>query len=271
MYNEISTGFEARKQMIVGVNKIADAVKATLGPKGRNVVIERPDGSPHITKDGVSVAKAITLQDKVENIGAQIIKEVSSRTNDVAGDGTTTSAVLAQALINEGIKYVTSGMSPIEVKRGIDIAVEKVIEQLNTIAIPVNDTSTIEQVGTISANGDKIIGKLIATAIAEVGSRGVITVSEGTGLKDSLDVVDGMEIESGYASHFFINPKTNSWEAKNPLILLVNSKVGTMDDLIPALQYSIEKKRPLLIIAEEYETEALSVLAHNKFKNIVDV
>ncbi len=271
MYNNITTGVEARTKMIVGVNKLADAVKATLGPKGRNVILERQGSTPHITKDGVSVAKAITLQDKIENIGAQIVREVSSRTNDVAGDGTTTATVLAQAIINEGIKYITSGMSPIEVKRGIDLAVAAVLDELERIAQPVTDVETIRQVGTISANSDNIIGTIIANAIACVGNKGVITVSEGTGLNDSLEVVEGMEFDSGYASHFFINAQTNSWQAENPLVMLVNKKVANMQELIPALEIAIKQNKPLLIIAEEFELEALTVLAQNKFKGIINV
>lgn len=271
MYNNITTGVEARTKMIVGVNKLADAVKATLGPKGRNVILERQGGTPHITKDGVSVAKAITLQDKIENIGAQIVREVSSRTNDVAGDGTTTATVLAQAIINEGIKYITSGMSPIEVKRGIDLAVAAVLDELEKIAQPVTDVETIRQVGTISANSDNIIGAIIAQAISKVGNKGVITVAEGTGLSDSLEIVEGMEFDSGYASHFFINPATNSWVAENPLVLLANKKISSVQELVPALEAAIKQNKPLLIIAEEYEMEALTVLAQNKMRGVINV
>lgn len=271
MYNNITTGVEARTKMIVGVNKLADAVKATLGPKGRNVILERQGSTPHITKDGVSVAKAITLQDKIENIGAQIVREVSSRTNDVAGDGTTTATVLAQAIINEGIKYITSGMSPIEVKRGIDLAVAAVLDELERIAQPVTDVETIRQIGTISANSDNIIGTIIANAIACVGNKGVITVAEGTGLNDSLEVVEGMEFDSGYASHFFINAQTNSWQAEKPLVLLVNKKISNVQDLILPLEIAIKHKKSLLIIAEEFELEVLTVLAQNKMRGIVNV
>lgn len=271
MHNQITMGIEARTKMISGVNKLADAVKVTLGPKGRNVILERLNGQPHITKDGVSVAKAITLEDKLENIGAQIVREVSSRTNDVVGDGTTSASVLAQAIINEGIKYITSGMSPIEVKRGIDLAVEHVLTELNKIAQPVDNIEVIRQIATISANSDNVIGTIIASAIECVGNKGVITVSEGTGLTDSLEVVDGMEFDSGYASHFFINPQTNSWQAENPLVMLINKKVSNMQELVPALEIAIKNNRPLLIIAEDFELEALTVLAQNKFKGVINV
>lgn len=271
MYNNITTGVQARTKMIDGVNKLADAVKATLGPKGRNVVLERQGSTPHITKDGVSVAKAITLQDKIENIGAQIVREVSSRTNDVAGDGTTTATVLAQAIINEGIKFVTSGMSPIEVKRGIDLAVAAVLDELEKIAIPVTDVEVVRQVGTISANSDNIIGTIIANAIASVGNKGVITVAEGTGLTDSLEVVEGMDLDVGYASHFFINPSTGTWEADNAYVLLANKKIAVVSEIVPALEIAIAHKKPLLIIAEEYDTEVLTLLFQNKRNGVINV
>lgn len=271
MYNNITSGEEARKKMIDGVNKLANAVKATLGPKGRNVILESLNGTPHITKDGVSVAKAITLQDKIENIGAQIVRQVSSRTNEVAGDGTTTATVLAQAIINEGIKHITAGMSPIEVKRGIDLAVAAVLDELERIAQPVNDVEVVRQVGTISANADNVIGTIIANAIAMVGNSGVITVSEGTGLSDSLEVVEGMEFDSGYLGPFFIDQKTNSWEAENPLVMLANGKISNVAELVPALEAAIKVNKPLLIIAEEFDIEALTCLAQNKLRNIINV
>lgn len=272
MYNNITHGDEARTKMIAGVNKLANAVKSTLGPKGRNVILERAPGtSPHITKDGVSVAKAIVLQDKLENIGAQIVREVSSRTNEVAGDGTTTATVLAQAIINEGIKYITSGMSPIEVKRGIDLAVSEVLKELERIAIPVNDVEVVKQVGTISANSDEVIGTIISQAIALVGNKGVITVSESTGLTDSLEVVDGMEIENGYLSHFFVNRATNSWKSDSALVLLMNKAVTNIGDIAPCLELAHKAGKPLLIIAEDYDPEVISILVQNKLKNIINV
>lgn len=271
MHKNIDFGDSARSKMIDGVNKLANAVKATLGPKGRNVILERLGSTPHITKDGVSVAKEIILEDKLENIGAQIVREVSSRTNDVAGDGTTTATVLAQAIINEGIKYITSGMSPIEVKRGIDYAVEVVKVELEKNTIPVANAKVVEQIGTISANGDKIIGTLIATAISKVGERGVITVNEGTGFEDSLDVVEGMQFDRGYVSPYFVDTKTGRWEAKDALILMVNKKLNAMSEIKPVLEKVLKLQKPLLIIAEDYEADALTTLTVNKMRGIINV
>ena len=272
MHKDIRMGDDARGKMISGVNKLADAVRVTLGPKGRNVILERQGSAPHITKDGVSVAKEIVLEDRIENIGAQIVREVSSRTNDVAGDGTTTATVLAQAIINEGIKSISSGMSPIEVKRGIDYAVEVVKDELKRIAVPVSNTKTIAQVGTISANGDAVIGQLIATAIEQVGELGVITVNEGTGFEDSLEVVDGMEFDRGYVSpHFINNHSRQTWEAVNPLIILANQKIFSMKDLGKVLENIVNLSRPILVIAEDYETDALAGLTVNKMRGILNI
>lgn len=272
MHKDIQIGTDARAKMINGVNKLADAVKTTLGPKGRNVILERLGSTPHITKDGVSVAKEIILEDRIENIGAQIVKEVSSRTNDVAGDGTTTATVLAQAILNEGIKSVTSGMSPIELKRGIDYAVEVVKSELAKIAIPVENTKTIAQVGTISANGDSVIGELIANAIAHVGERGVITVNEGTGFEDSLEVVEGMEFDRGYISPYLVsNQARGTWEAKNPIILMVNKKLYSIKEITSILESMHKTNRPILLIAEDYENEIISALTVNKMRGILDI
>ena len=202
---DVKFGDSARSKMIAGVNVLADAVKVTLGPKGRNVVIDRSFGSPHITKDGVTVAKEITLKDKFENMGAQLVREVSSKTNDIAGDGTTTATVLAQAILNEGIKSVTAGMNPMDLKRGIDLAVKAVVANIKATAKPASDTKAIEQVGSISANSDTTVGKLIAEAMERVGKEGVITVEEGSGFEDSLDVVEGMQFDRGYISPYFAN------------------------------------------------------------------
>lgn len=272
MHKDIRMGDESRTKMIAGVNKLANAVRVTLGPKGRNVILERLGGSPHITKDGVSVAKEIVLEDRIENIGAQIVREVSMRTNDVAGDGTTTATVLAQAIINEGIKSISAGMSPIEVKRGIDYAVEVIKAELANISIPVTNTKTIAQVGTISANGDKVIGQLIATAIEQVGQLGVITVNEGTGFEDSLEVVDGMEFDRGYVSpHFINNNGRQTWEAEKVSIIMVNKKLYSMKELSPILEQLIKKGNPILVIAEDYETDALTGITVNKMRGILNI
>ncbi|TCB62309.1 chaperonin GroEL [Acinetobacter terrae] len=269
---EVKFGDSARSKMIAGVNVLADAVKVTLGPKGRNVVIDRSFGSPHITKDGVTVAKEIYLKDKFENMGAQLVREVSSKTNDIAGDGTTTATVLAQAILNEGIKSVTAGMNPMDLKRGIDLAVRAVVENIKATAKPASDTKAIEQVGSISANSDTTVGKLIAQAMERVGKEGVITVEEGSGFEDSLDVVEGMQFDRGYISPYFANKQdTLTAELENPFILLVDKKIGNIRELISVLEAVAKTGKPLLIIAEDVEGEALATLVVNNMRGIIKV
>lgn len=269
---DVKFGDSARTKMIAGVNVLADAVKVTLGPKGRNVVIDRSFGAPHITKDGVSVAKEITLKDKFENMGAQLVREVSSKTNDIAGDGTTTATVLAQAILNEGIKSVTAGMNPMDLKRGIDLAVKAVVADIRATAKPASDTKAIEQVGSISANSDTTVGKLIAEAMERVGKEGVITVEEGSGFEDALDVVEGMQFDRGYISPYFANKQdTLTAELENPFILLVDKKVGNIRELITVLEAVAKTGKPLLIIAEDVEGEALATLVVNNMRGIIKV
>ena len=269
---DVKFGDSARSKMIAGVNVLADAVKVTLGPKGRNVVIDRSFGSPHITKDGVTVAQEITLKDKFENMGAQLVREVSSKTNDIAGDGTTTATVLAQAILNEGIKSVTAGMNPMDLKRGIDLAVRAVVENIKATAKPASDTKAIEQVGSISANSDTTVGKLIAQAMERVGKEGVITVEEGSGFEDSLDVVEGMQFDRGYISPYFANKQdTLTAELENPFILLVDKKIGNIRELISVLEAVAKTGKPLLIIAEDVEGEALATLVVNNMRGIIKV
>ena len=269
---DVKFGDSARTKMIAGVNVLADAVKVTLGPKGRNVVIDRSFGAPHITKDGVSVAKEITLKDKFENMGAQLVREVSSKTNDIAGDGTTTATVLAQAILNEGIKSVTAGMNPMDLKRGIDLAVKAVVADIKATAKPASDTKAIEQVGSISANSDETVGKLIAQAMERVGKEGVITVEEGSGFEDALDVVEGMQFDRGYISPYFANKQdTLTAELENPFILLVDKKVGNIRELITVLEAVAKTGKPLLIIAEDVEGEALATLVVNNMRGIIKV
>ena len=269
---DVKFGDSARSKMIAGVNVLADAVKVTLGPKGRNVVIDRSFGSPHITKDGVTVAKEITLQDKFENMGAQLVREVSSKTNDIAGDGTTTATVLAQAILNEGIKSVTAGMNPMDLKRGIDLAVRAVVENIKATAKPASDTKAIEQVGSISANSDTTVGKLIAQAMERVGKEGVITVEEGSGFEDSLDVVEGMQFDRGYISPYFANKQdTLTAELESPFILLVDKKISNIRELISVLEAVAKTGKPLLIIAEDVEGEALATLVVNNMRGIIKV
>ena len=269
---DVKFGDSARSKMIAGVNVLADAVKVTLGPKGRNVVIDRSFGSPHITKDGVTVAKEITLQDKFENMGAQLVREVSSKTNDIAGDGTTTATVLAQAILNEGIKSVTAGMNPMDLKRGIDLAVRAVVENIKATAKPASDTKAIEQVGSISANSDTTVGKLIAQAMERVGKEGVITVEEGSGFEDSLDVVEGMQFDRGYISPYFANKQdTLTAELENPFILLVDKKISNIRELITVLEAVAKTGKPLLIISEDVEGEALATLVVNNMRGIIKV
>src|SRR5690554_78921 len=269
---DVKFGDSARSKMIAGVNILADAVKVTLGPKGRNVVIDRSFGAPHITKDGVSVAKEITLKDKFENMGAQLVREVSSKTNDIAGDGTTTATVLAQAILNEGIKSVTAGMNPMDLKRGIDLAVKTVVENIKQTAKPASDSKAIEQVGSISANSDTTVGSLIAQAMEKVGKEGVITVEEGSGFEDSLDVVEGMQFDRGYISPYFANKQdTLTAELENPYILLVDKKISNIRELITVLEAVAKTGKPLLIIAEDVEGEALATLVVNNMRGIIKV
>ena len=258
---------EARAAMMRGVNILADTVKVTLGPKGRNVVMDKSYGAPRITKDGVSVAKEIDLEDKFENMGAQMVKEVASKTNEEAGDGTTTATILAQAIVKEGVKYVTAGMNPMDVKRGIDAAVEHVKENLISSAKKVKDSDEIAQVGTISANGDKEIGTMIAKAMQKVGNEGVITVEEAKGIDTELDVVEGMQFDRGYLSPYFItNSDKMTTELDNPYILLHESKLTNLQPMVPLLEAVVQSGRPLMIISEDVEGEALATLVVNKLR-----
>jgi chaperonin GroEL len=269
---EIRFSEDARARMLRGVNVLANAVKATLGPKGRNVVLEKSFGAPTITKDGVSVAKEIELADKFENMGAQMVKEVASRTSDNAGDGTTTATVLAQALIREGMKAVAAGMNPMDLKRGIDKAVTAAVEQLKTISKPSSTSKEIAQVGAISANSDTNIGELIAQAMDKVGKEGVITVEDGSGLENELDVVEGMQFDRGYLSPYFINNQQSMQaELDDPFILLHDKKISNVRDLLPVLEGVAKAGKPLLIIAEEVEGEALATLVVNTIRGIVKV
>lgn len=269
---EVKFGDDARKRMLKGVNILADAVKATLGPKGRNVVLEKSFGAPTITKDGVSVAKEIELKDKFENMGAQMVKEVSSQTNDVAGDGTTTATVLAQAMVREGMKAVAAGMNPMDLKRGMDKAVIAAVEHLKSISVPCSDTKAIAQVGTISANSDESVGQIIAEAMERVGKEGVITVEEGSGLDNELDVVEGMQFDRGYLSPYFINnQEAQMVDLEEPFVLIHDKKIGSIRDLLPALEAVAKAGRPLMIIAEDVEGEALATLVVNNMRGIVKV
>ncbi|AKC86276.1 chaperonin GroEL [Pseudoxanthomonas suwonensis] len=269
---EIRFGEDARARMVRGVNILANAVKATLGPKGRNVVLEKSYGAPTITKDGVSVAKEIELADKFENMGAQMVKEVASKTSDNAGDGTTTATVLAQALIREGSKAVAAGMNPMDLKRGIDKAVVAAVAELKKISKPTADDKAIAQVGTISANSDESIGNIIADAMKKVGKEGVITVEEGSGLDNELDVVEGMQFDRGYLSPYFINnQQSQSADLDDPFILLHDKKISNVRDLLPVLEGVAKAGKPLLIVAEEVEGEALATLVVNTIRGIVKV
>ena len=269
---DVKFGNDARVKMLKGVNILADAVKVTLGPKGRNVVLDKSFGAPTITKDGVSVAREIELEDKFENMGAQMVKEVASKANDAAGDGTTTATVLAQAIVNEGLKAVAAGMNPMDLKRGIDKAVTAVVAELKSLSKPCETSKEIEQVGTISANSDSIVGQLIAQAMEKVGKEGVITVEDGTGLDDELDVVEGMQFDRGYLSPYFINkPETATVELDNPFILLVDKKISNIRELLPVLEGVAKAGKPLLIIAEDVEGEALATLVVNTMRGIVKV
>jgi len=264
---EVKLQEDARKKILAGVDTLANAVKVTLGPKGRNVVLDKSFGAPRITKDGVSVAKEIELKDKFENMGAQMVKEVASRTNDVAGDGTTTATVLAQAIVREGMKSVAAGMNPMDLKRGIDLATTKVIEGLKARSKDVTTTEEIEQVGTISANGEVQVGKDIAAAMEKVGKEGVITVEEAKGLESELDVVEGMQFDRGYLSPYFItNAEKMTVDLENPLILLHEKKLTNLQPMLPLLEAVVQSGKPLLIIAEDIEGEALATLVVNKLR-----
>ncbi len=263
---------EARHRMVRGVNILADAVKVTLGPKGRNVVLDKAFGSPTVTKDGVSVAKEIELEDKFENMGAQMVKEVASQTSDVAGDGTTTATVLAQAIVREGMKAVAAGMNPMDLKRGLDKAVIVAVKDLQKLSQPCADTKAIAQVGTISANSDENIGTIISDAMEKVGKEGVITVEEGSSLENDLDVVEGMQFDRGYLSPYFVTNQQNMQaELEDPFILLHDKKVANIRDLLPVLEGVAKAGRPLLIIAEDIEGEALATLVVNSIRGIVKV
>ncbi|MBS7458483.1 chaperonin GroEL [Coralloluteibacterium stylophorae] len=269
---EIRFGEDARARMVRGVNVLANAVKATLGPKGRNVVLEKSFGAPTITKDGVSVAKEIELADKFENMGAQMVKEVASKTSDNAGDGTTTATVLAQAFIREGMKAVAAGMNPMDLKRGIDKAVQAAVGELKNLSKPTADDKAIAQVGTISANSDESIGTIIADAMKKVGKEGVITVEEGSGLENELDVVEGMQFDRGYLSPYFVNnQQSQSADLDEPFILLHDKKISNVRDLLPVLEGVAKAGKPLLIVAEEVEGEALATLVVNTIRGIVKV
>jgi chaperonin GroEL len=267
---EVKFHDSARHRIIAGVNVLADAVKVTLGPKGRNVVLERSFGAPTITKDGVSVAKEIELKDKFENMGAQMVKEVASKTSDVAGDGTTTATVLAQSIVQEGMKYVAAGMNPMDLKRGIDKAVDAVVAELKKLSKPCTTSKEIAQVGAISANADELIGKIIADAMDKVGKEGVITVEEGKSLENELEVVDGMQFDRGYLSPYFMNnPDKQIAILEDPFILLHDKKISSIRDLLPLLEQIAKSGKPLLIVAEEVEGEALATLVVNNIRGIL--
>ncbi|MBD3815667.1 MAG: chaperonin GroEL [Halothiobacillus sp.] len=269
---EVRFSSSARERMLRGVNVLADAVKVTLGPKGRNVVIEKSFGAPHVTKDGVTVAREIELEDKFENMGAQMVKEVTSQTADIAGDGTTTATVLASAIVREGVKAVAAGMNPMDLKRGIDKAVIAAVEELKKLSRPCSDNKEIAQVATISANADESIGNIIAEAMAKVGKDGVITVEEGSGFENELDVVEGMQFDRGYLSPYFVNnQKTMSAELEDPFILLHDKKISNIRELLPALEGAAKAGKPLLIVAEDIEGEALATLVINSMRGIVKV
>ena len=267
---DVQFGNEVRQKMVSGVNTLANAVRVTLGPKGRNVVVDRAFGGPHITKDGVTVAKEIELKDKFENMGAQMVKEVASKTNDVAGDGTTTATVLAQAIVAEGMKYVTAGMNPTDLKRGIDKAVAALVGELKNIAKPCDTSKEIAQVGSISANSDEQVGAIIAEAMGKVGKEGVITVEDGKSLENELDVVEGMQFDRGYLSPYFISDAEKQIAAlDNPFVLLFDKKISNIRDLLPVLEQVAKASRPLLIIAEDVEGEALATLVVNNIRGIL--
>ncbi|HEY3564180.1 MAG TPA: chaperonin GroEL, partial [Casimicrobiaceae bacterium] len=267
---DVRFGENVRNKMVNGVNVLANAVKITLGPKGRNVVLERSFGAPTITKDGVSVAKEIELKDKFENMGAQMVKEVASKTSDVAGDGTTTATVLAQAIITEGMKYVAAGMNPMDLKRGIDKAVIAIVDELKKVSKPCSTSKEIAQVGAISANADESIGKTISEAMDKVGKEGVITVEDGKGLENELDLVEGMQFDRGYISPYFINnPDRQVAVLEDPYILLHDKKISNIRDLLPLLEQVAKAGRPLVIVAEDVDGEALATLVVNNIRGIL--
>ncbi len=269
---EVLFGNDARVKMLEGVNVLANAVKVTLGPKGRNVVLDKSYGAPLITKDGVTVAKEIELEDKFQNMGAQMVKEVASQANDAAGDGTTTATVLAQAIVTEGLKAVAAGMNPMDLKRGIDKAVVAAVEELKALSVPCADTKSVAQVGTISANSDATVGNLIAEAMEKVGRDGVITVEDGTGLHDELDLVEGMQFDRGYLSPYFVNkPETGAVELEDPFILLVDKKISNIREILPVLEGVAKAGKPLVLVAEDVEGEALATLVVNTMRGIVKV
>ncbi|WP_273151094.1 chaperonin GroEL [Methylophaga thiooxydans] len=269
---EVKFGADARHLMVKGVNTLANAVKVTLGPKGRNVVLDKSFGAPTVTKDGVSVAKEIELEDKYENMGAQMVKEVASQTSDAAGDGTTTATVLAQAILREGMKAVAAGMNPMDLKRGIDKAVQAAVEQLRSMSTPCDDNKAIAQVGTISANSDHSVGQIIAEAMQKVGKEGVITVEDGSGFENELDVVEGMQFDRGYLSPYFVNEQqTMTADLEDPFILLFDKKITNIRDLLPTLEAVAKSSRPLLIVSEDVEGEALATLVVNNMRGIVKV
>jgi len=269
---EVKFGADARSLMVEGVNTLANAVKVTLGPKGRNVVLDKSFGAPTVTKDGVSVAKEIELEDKFQNMGAQMVKEVASHTSDAAGDGTTTATVLAQAILREGMKAVAAGMNPMDLKRGIDKAVIATVEELKTMSVPCDDDKAIAQVGTISANSDSSVGNIIAEAMQKVGKAGVITVEDGSGFENELDVVEGMQFDRGYLSPYFVNDQqTMTADLENPFVLLFDKKISNIRELVPTLESVAKASRPLLIIAEDVEGEALATLVVNSMRGIVKV
>lgn len=269
---QVFFGSEARAQMLEGVNVLANAVKVTLGPKGRNVVLDKSYGAPNITKDGVTVAKEVELEGKFQNMGAQMVKEVASKSNDAAGDGTTTATVLAQAIVNEGLKAVAAGMNPMDLKRGIDKAVDAAVTELKKLSTKCEDKKAIAQVGTISANSDETVGNLIADAMEKVGRDGVITVEDGQGLEDQLDLVEGMQFDRGYLSPYFINkPDTSTVELENPYVLMCDKKISNIRDILPVLEGVAKSGKSLLIIAEDVESEALATLVVNNMRGIVKV
>ena len=272
MAKDVKFGDTARQKLLAGVNTLADAVKVTLGPKGRNVVLDKSFGAPTVTKDGVSVAKEIELDDKFENMGAQMVKEVASQTSDVAGDGTTTATVLAQSILNEGLKSVAAGMNPMDLKRGVDKAVAALVTEVSGLSSACEDSKAIAQVGTISANSDVAVGEIIAEAMEKVGKEGVITVEDGNGLENELDVVEGMQFDRGYLSAYFINNQDSmSADLENPFILLFDKKISNIRDLLPLLESVAKAGRPLLVIAEDVEGEALATLVVNNMRGIVKV
>jgi chaperonin GroEL len=269
---EVKFGDAARRKMLAGVNVLADAVRITLGPKGRNVVLDKAFGAPTVTKDGVSVAKEIELKDKFENMGAQMVKEVASKSSDEAGDGTTTATVLAQSILNEGLKAVAAGMNPMDLKRGIDKAVAAAVIEIGKLAKPCSDTKEIAQVGTISANSDEQVGKIIAESMDKVGKEGVITVEEGSGLENSLEIVEGMQFDRGYLSPYFINTQESmSVELDSPYILLADTKISNIRDMLPLLEAVAKSGKPMIVVAEDVEGEALATLVVNNIRGIVKV